>query len=282
MSIWTSILDALSRIFPDKISILENLRSLISVNNNTINLTINNSGPGPMSFDDRKQILEIVPAKCSLKQQEELKKLLSVIVDSDGAMIESTSQNTIEEIKQEEKTGETEKILSFLSGKVSISDLYIWRAALYLRSIFRAHGNVSELKKEIIEKYGERGRNITNLCSAKYIEEFFIPYYENLKGDDKNDVFKSTYEDVVKNQPFTIFVDIQRKKDDIIKEINAKKSYGMKEINIHGIGSSNIKVVKEVERYFEEIRDKMPNRIEKKSEIGSISIKIIFLNKGIV
>ena len=102
---------------------------------------------------------------------------------------------------------------------------------------------IADLKRGITMRFGDRGRNICNLCTAKYFEEFLIPLF----NADK-EPFDNIYEDLIKNSMLAVFVNQSMEVDDIPGEIKKKiaisKKYGFNFIHIHGIGQTNIDTIK--------------------------------------
>ena len=113
-----------------------------------------------------------------------------------------------------------------------------------MRKKFEKGVSISDLKRDIIMRFGDRGRNISNLCSAGYFEEFLIPLYNS---DKEN--FERIYEDLIANSMLAVFVNSGMDADDIPKELERKilisKKYGFKFIHVHGIGKKNISTIKE-------------------------------------
>ncbi|MFA6431837.1 MAG: hypothetical protein WCV91_05635 [Candidatus Margulisiibacteriota bacterium] len=244
-----------------KISVLENLHL-------EINTTINQ--PGAIT----NNMLKINPTKLSEEDREEIRGFIRSELENGATLLETSSEEMIGQIKKEESTEETERLLNFLRDKIPSQDLSVWRASLYLRSLYRANKkeNVQEIKDQIIERYGDRGRNIANLCSANYLEDFFIPLYDSYSGEAKKEAFVETYDDIVTNHPFSIFVNAQMTKSGLEEEIVSRKKYGIKLLNIHGIGKSNIKIINEV---ITKIEDELES-VSMKKEVNSISVKILF------
>ena len=61
---------------------------------------------------------------------------------------------------------------------------------MYLRhcdNTIALKGRVAGLKFQLMQKYGDKGRNIANLCTANYLEDWLIPAYGELSETLNND-----------------------------------------------------------------------------------------------
>jgi len=196
---------------------------------------------------------------------DQKKDFLTSVVDGGNILLLEKAKTEFDDFRSEENIPETQEVIQFLSPKIPPDDLNIWRAALYLRSCFKKgmSAAVTKLKLEIMQKYGDKGRNIANLCTAGYLEEWLIPSYDKLKqppGDEESakSSFLKLYKLLVNELPFTVFVCHKMKLDDLRQEIDSRKQYGMDFINIHGMGEDNIQKIKTVvdeiekENYSEE------------------------------
>lgn len=146
---------------------------------------------------------------------------------------------------------EVDELMKYYLGKIPDSDLSILRAAFYLRAQHSAGKHVDLLKQDIIDTYGKRGANIANLCSAGYFESHITPMYEELSNRPNftRQTFIDTYNKVVDDAPFALFVSRQHDKDKLAEEIASKislnKKYGIHQLNIHAIGKDNIKKIQD-------------------------------------
>ena len=180
--------------------------------------------------------------------------------------------------------------MKFLAEMIPDEDLKIWRAALYMRHLFEQRKDIAKLKSDITEKYGEKGKNITNLCSAGYIENLLIPNYESLKEVFKEEEtirkhFSKLYSLVVYELTITVFVHFAMKEDEIkqqiLDKIEQNMKYGIKFLNIHGIGKSNVKKINEIideleDRVKENSKEKIVKEIFKEQTKEIILLRLIF------
>jgi hypothetical protein len=198
--------------------------------------------------------------KLDAQEKEKLKESLPLAVEEGFLILEKDSKVLMEDFKI--KDADNKGILEFLKPKIPPEDLNIWRAALYMRTYFKAgdQDKTKKLKCDIMLKYGDKGKNIANLCSAGYLEDFLMPFFGSLIEEYKEqnlaiERFRKRYNIIVNELPFSIFVNYQMKSDDIKEQVGIKKKYGFKFLNIHGIGPDNVKKIKEVIEFLEKSKD---------------------------
>jgi hypothetical protein len=189
--------------------------------------------------------------------KEVIKELLSPAIDEGFAVLEQGTTEKLLAIKKSYEDASNKIILDFFSDKIPHSDLQIWRASLYLRDVYNSNGNVGTLKHDICTKYGDRGNNISNLCSAGYCESFIMPLYDYLKiqeGFVKED-FQNIYEQVVVDFPYALFINHRMREDEVIRVVKDKVEtnliYGFKSLKIHGISADNCTKIRKAIEFLE-------------------------------
>ncbi|MDD5130456.1 MAG: hypothetical protein PHS66_05350 [Candidatus Omnitrophica bacterium] len=257
-------------------SLIEAIGKLISNLPPLINVKIDVKQPTVISTlniikDDHSQPYTLNPVDNSctvnLGKLDAQKKndFLTSLIEEGNVLLLEKAKSEVDSFRTEERVPENQAIIQFLSSKIPPEDLNIWRAALYLRASFKKglSAIVTRIKLEIMEKYGDKGRNIANLCTAGYLEEWLIPSYEKLKqapNDEESakSSFLKLYMLLVNELPFTVFVCHKMSLVDLRQEIDSRKKYGMDFVNIHGIGEDNVAKIKTVvdeiekENYSEE------------------------------
>ncbi|HAZ10814.1 MAG TPA: hypothetical protein DCY56_06895 [Candidatus Omnitrophica bacterium] len=246
---------------------------------NNINIKKDDHSQKTEYHDDSKN-LTINLAKLDSSERKALKDILPKAIEDGYSILEDETKKSIEDFKAKDSSAGNKEVLDFLKPKIPPEDFNIWRASLYMRSFFEAHDKpkTRQLKCDIMQRYGDKGKNIANLCSARYLEEVLIPYHGSLEGkyEDKIvlDKFKSMYKMVVDELPLCVFVNHIMNKNDIKGEIELKKKYGLKYINMHGIGTSNIKKIIEVVDELEK-QSKFATK-ETKEDTHSIFVRLYF------
>lgn len=135
--------------------------------------------------------------------------------------------------------GDSVKILNFFKDILNNTDYNALRDSLFLREEYKRGNSIGYLKSEILSNYGQRGNIISNLCSAGYFEEVMMPLY----NEDKTK-FYEFYDLAVDRGVKALFVNHNMTVNEIKHRIKSAKNSGLKNINIHGIGSINVKNIK--------------------------------------
>ena len=212
-------------------------------------------------YDQSSKILNINAAQLDQKQKEHLKVELRSAINADYTIIENEATDRVNDFKKEEKSSDYQKVVDFFKNKVSLLDLEIIRAALYIRRCFRRRENIDTLKWDVSQKHGQRGNNIVNLCTAGYFEDYLMPFFDLVSENavDEQEAlreFDILFNTIVIGLPFTIFVcykmNVDEVKSIIMDKVKKNLKYGLKFLNIHGIGIQNIKKIHETILELEE------------------------------
>jgi len=251
----------------------DKLKALINVELNAplVNITKNsdnNSLDNEYAFDEENGRLEIFFNRLSNEKQKRLKLILKENFEEENKLLENKSSMLLKELIEFQKTkGEDKGVLDFFKNIISNEDFEALESSLYLRRKFLNREDVKHLKEDIRMRFGDRGNNIANLCTAGYFENFLMPLFNSSKND-----FNKIYEVVVSRSAIAVFVHSQMNDSKISQEIRMKlelsKKYGIKFLHIHGIGENNIKIIKRC--------------IEDKKELFNFYNKEIFEGEGII
>lgn len=233
-----------------------NLTHLIKTGHISLKIFSTEKTENHLHIDNSKH-LTINTSQLDPTNKERLKIILNELKDDGYTLLEDKSSKTLQNILKEEQTDISKKFLEFFKDKVSAQDLEIIRGALYIKNLFdKGERNLDVLKADIRQKYGQRGNNIVNLCTAKYFENYLLPYYDHLQKTeaDKQEMlrkFGAVFKILAEELPFTIFVYRNMTSAEVKKQIESKFEYGAVFVNIHGIGIHNVSTIKEA---IEEIR----------------------------
>ena len=223
-------------------------------------IIVDNSGQ-KIECDESSKELKINVVKLDSQEKSQFFEAIDSSIEEEGyALLEKDAKALLEDFRTKDKSPKNQEILNKLKELVPIEDISIWRAALYLKNCFEEGKNVDSLKGDIVCKFGDRGRKIANLCSAGYLAKM-LDIYQQLVTElgheelakEKFRIIYSTYVDAFR---FTIFVSHWDKSDELISKIEVKinenAQYGIKFINLHGIGSDNIEKIKRIIDSLEE------------------------------
>lgn len=225
--------------------------NLLKTDKVEVNQTHITTAPEAPTIRVQGDCVEINISKLTPEQIKAVKPLLREAFDrSNQTFIASKTGEQIEELKTIEASPQSEKILSSLRSIISPEDYSALRSALFLRSQYAAGKNVYKLKYEIMQRFGDRGRKITNLCSAGYFDD--IP--DQLEKAKKSpgftqDKFRLSFDKFVDESAFAIFVkahsSTKETETQIVRGIKDNSSYGLQRLLIHGIGKENLTKIRE-------------------------------------
>ena len=264
---------------------LDKLKGLFKVNINAplINVNItsksNNIIKTKYSYDSEKKALDIFLNELEPEETKELDKIMPQIIEEylqeENLLLLNESKDLLEKLYNYNKNTTDKQILTFFKPLIPESDIEALECSLYLRDAFRRGEDIGKLKTDIRLKFGERGKNIANLCTAGYFEEFLIPLYNS-----SSERFQELYDLIVSKSILAVFVhknmSTQEIKDEISEKLALSNRYGIKFIHIHGIGKNNITTIKDC---LEEQKDFF-NYFEKKVyEQDNILIIELLLSK---
>jgi hypothetical protein len=213
------------------------------------------------SFDPQTKILSIVVSQVSDKELifEIIKK-----VHSDGDLIwKTTKEETLSSYKDYSEAGKDNDILAFFAGILTPGDYEALKMACFIRNEMLNQRNIYEYKKDIRVRFGDRGANISNLCSAGYFEKEFMPLYKEVNKTD----FFEYYELAVGKKARALFIHSSMGEAEIEEEftkmVDKAQRYHMVDFRIHGLGENNVNTIKS---FF-------ANRIEEPDEKFDIAVR---------
>ena len=228
--------------------------------------------------------VSVNPNKLDGKKKRQLKQLLRTeILDEAGAIVDERSSETVSEVI--EVLPEIEATARQYIVIIPPADIPLLKACLFLRKRYQAGNPVDDLKNQIARSYGPRGRNLSNLCSAGYLEDWFWPLYENLLRDYPDDPnlaklkFQAIYSMILNELPFTEFVSTGWSADKtlrhIVEKINRNRKSGIRFLNIHGLGRNNVTKVCKILPEIKEQTGAMPSREEKDSNRIFVRLEVM-------
>lgn len=234
------------------ISVLEKLKHLINSKDNTLNFNLiniqynSNNNTQKYQISGEEQKLTLFLNNLTDHEKRALKPILIGAVDDGVCLLEEKSKAQTEDIVVKEKSENEVSLLEFYKKRLTHDDYMALRASLFLRSRFQEHADkreIDKLKSDITKKYGKRGRNISDLCSADYFEVLM-----DLPKEIPEKDFPGLYEAIVGKGLLTIFVSEGKSPIQITQDIEKKmkklKRYGAKGvIVVHGIGKRNIETI---------------------------------------
>lgn len=215
----------------------------------TINLSFL-SGNKKFIYNREEKTLRLNLNKVSLS---ELREFVESAVDkNDYLLLEEKARETLDDFRAVDGSTRNRKLLEYFQEKIPNEDLPILRASLYLKGVFERGNPTDDLKQDIVKRYGDRGKNISNLCTAGYFESLIKPLYELMRSSPRfsQDKFLFSYNIIVDEFPFAIFINRSMSKikvrKDVLAKIEKNRQYGIQTLNIHGIGKDNVGKIREL------------------------------------
>lgn len=220
----------------------------------TTNITININKVVVVKNDNRKY--EIIKGKnkhdelvinTNKLNTQEIKKLGELAKEykvSEGKILKENTLRKYNELLNYKESKEAAAIKEFFRPIIPADDLDALDTALMMRAKFERNEDIKEEKFDLLKRYQDRGRNIGNLCTAKYFDSYLMELYNHRESDEK---FKELYEGIISNAVLAIFVNERMTKITLDKEIKPKlaanKRYGLSAFYIHGLGVFNVNTI---------------------------------------
>ncbi len=173
-------------------------------------------------------------------------EIIKKVFTGGGLVLKKSKEELLYSYKEYVIYNTDKSILTFFASILPRDDFYALKMSLYLRDQQSKGKNISEYKREIRQKFGDRGANIANLCTAGYFEAEFMPLFYN--SVSKN-TFHEYYEIVVAKKAKALFVHagmgVKEIQTAFNEMIDKAVKYRMKHFHIHGLGYQNVSNIKE-------------------------------------
>ncbi len=229
----------------DKLKTIFDLSKLSSIKLLNFNINIDKS----ININVKDASVEINPHKLNGKQRRALQDILRKSLDESGVILASDKAGEVDAVRSELPSiqGDIEKFQRIIPP----TDTPLLHACLYLRQRHLKGDHVDDMKQQIARIYGQRGRNFANLCSAGYLEDWFLPLHQGLSQMYPDDPmtakakFLDIYSVIVDELPWTVFVCARMSKAkitrDIVDKIKRNMQNGIRFLNVHALGELNSK-----------------------------------------
>lgn len=267
-----NILDKLQSVIKFDFSGLKKFQGKIALNfqlfsnnkkviNNGSSITININGLDKSELLGVQKIIRGLVEKDKLPiLQDETQKLLIDFTKVDG---ESASRD----------------LITYFRGKIPATDIEALRQSIYIKVVSDRGESIQKLKWDVTTRYGNRGKNICNLYSAGYFTSQIQPMYKEMisQPDFSPEDFKIAYDRIVNESPYAVFINREMSNRAAEKEvrdrINTARNYGIRYLNIHGIGVENVDKIVYI---LEKLKPDFPLPQEIKRQGNVIVVKIQF------
>ncbi len=191
-----------------------------------------------LSYDKGSKILTIVVFDIEENKQAAY-KVIRKIFDADGLIWKNSKKEALDLYKSYASNNNDQNILQFFEDILSHNDFAALKMALFIRAQDKAGKSVHVYKKDIMERFSDRGANIANLCSAGYFEEF-----KELYNQVSDEEFWRYYDMVVGAKARALFVHFGMGEHEIetaVDKMVAKATrFHMGDFRVHGKGQKNV------------------------------------------
>lgn len=138
------------------------------------------------------------------------------------------------------------ELLEFYRGIIPDTDLEILRASLFVRELASKRESVRRQKRDITDRYGDRGRNICNMVNAGYFDTFLRRLYNENASE-----FERLYEIIVMKNPLAVFVSDRETVESITRDIKQSVRTALNHritdfVNVHAFGQENVLKVERI------------------------------------
>jgi len=215
----------------------------------------NNIADNKLGCSYNKDRVELILYENAINDKKsQLKTIIKEYIKDDNLLLKKSTEETLKNLCEYKKQQKNSKILEFFKSIISETDYLCLETSLFLKQTFDEHRDVKKLKHDVRKKFGERGNNISNLCTAGYFDGLLMPLYNSVEKK----TFQELYELIVSNAILAVFVHKSMTAQDIGKQIKNKidisKRYSIRFVYVHGIGSSNVEKIKDfIEKYKESL-----------------------------
>ncbi len=237
------MLEWLTRILPENI----NFSPSINVNIKVIKIGSDNGSKGPVVIDGENLLIDDTKLKGEVVDQ--IIKELPDNLEHNDVVLESNNLDDLSLIDQEMKEGDYEKELAKYKGIVAGKDVPILEVAILIKIKSLKGENIGPMKGQLVQRFGSRAGMICNLYSAGYFESLILPLYQSIEGGTLAlDEYLDIYEMIVTESPLAMFIGIgitkAKARQLLLDKISSNRANDVEHINIHGIGDSNIALIK--------------------------------------
>lgn len=200
---------------------------------------------GLYAYEPKKKVLEINVCGLKIIDKTLLLDIIRKVHEDGGFLWKASKQEALDSYAKYSSTNKYKDTLALYSKILTKSDFEALKMSFYLRELDSKGKPIYTYKMDIFEKFGERGANISNLCSSGYFENEFKLFYETDTVPD----FMRYYELAVGEKARALFVHSRMSVENIDTEVNimVEKAlkYHMEDFRIHGKGKVNVQNIKE-------------------------------------
>ncbi len=232
------------------------------------------------SYSSHSKTLTIVASSLEAQDKPLLLEIIKKVFTGGGLIWKDSKEETLDSYNEYSAQNTDGKILGFFQGIMPPDDFIALKLSLYLRSEQLKGKNIHSYKQDIRDRFGDRGSNIANLCSAGYFENEFMPLYNLVSKEE----FAEYYEIAIGKKARALFVhfgmDAEEIQSAFEQMVEKAEKYHMHDFRIHGLGEKNVENIK---KFFATRTPKddenfiIQKEYEKVTEPPAIEYAVIFI-----
>lgn len=204
-------------------------------------------------FEPEGKTLTIVLGNLTSDEADVVSKITIEYFDKHGLILDAEQEAALEDYQGYDSFNPFTEILNLFEGKIPRYDLNALKMSLYMRVQSEKGINVDEIKRQIKDRFGNRGAYIANLCKAGYYEDSFRTQCFRLSGEK----FTEYYELKVGKELAALFVHTGLTFNSLriafTEKVNGCWQNGIGKFRILGFGRKNVELIKELKNRADEI-----------------------------
>jgi hypothetical protein len=197
------------------------------------------------SYVEKGKVLTISVPRLNNANTELLHKIIRKIHSQGELILKQGKEESLAAYSRYLKNNTDKDTLDFFTSILkNPDDVAALKMAFFIRSESKKGLSIIQYKRDIIQKFGDRGANIANLCTAGYFEKEIRPYFMVApKGE-----FYDYYEKVVALKARALFIHSSMNETEIedllFSMVDKAKKYHMQNPHIHAMGKKNVENIK--------------------------------------
>ena len=197
------------------------------------------------SYDRHNRELLIVIDNLDAQEKVVVQGIIRKLYESGETLFKQSKENTLSKYVEYKDNNTDKEILDFFQKILPPDDYSALKMGLFIRDLMNDGKPIYTYKQDIRDRFGERGANIANLCTAGYFEEEFIPFYQQYSSQE----FEEYYELAVGKKARALFIHSMMTPEHINDEfeniLTRALRFHMTDFRIHALGRSNVNAIKD-------------------------------------
>lgn len=197
------------------------------------------------SYEKKDRILLIVINNLDADEKKVVQGIIRELYDAGETLFKKSKEETLSKYIAYRENNTDKEVLDFFEKLLPRDDYSALKMGLFIRDLMSTGKPIYAYKQDIRDRFGERGANIANLCTAGYFEEEFMPFYKEYSSQE----FKEYYELAVGKKARALFIHSMMTPEQVNDEfeniLTRAMRFHMNDFRIHALGRSNVKAIKD-------------------------------------